>query len=321
MAEEKVLMGKDISLEQWLAFMKQKPKDILFENYRFPNDEIRDAFIANIHKYDEKDVMRILYKFLDFNGLLGSDHRLMQLFLKLLKDDKEKAQELINDDPYYKRLYQVVRSRGKIPLYDSIQWALDLLPGSPREAINVISAFLTIHIIHLPDGRIDGLSDAEAIIRARYFDAQTDNSVLYSLSPTEFEHVVESLYHAMGYATKMTKETHDGGRDVIADKTQAGHKEHIVISCKRVKNTVEPADYREIMFAVENEKATKGAVVATSDFSSEAYKYADKNPRMELIGQTNLQKMLNEYLGTNWSAHLTFYIQDSQRRHPKEDRI
>ncbi|HSW92046.1 MAG TPA: restriction endonuclease [Candidatus Saccharimonadales bacterium] len=319
--DKKVLMGDEITLEQWLSFMKEKPKDIQFEDYMLPSEAIKNEFISNIHTYDEHDIRRILMRFLDFTGLLGSDRINMMLLLKLLKDNKEEANQLVETSSYHRRLAQVAHSGGKLSLYGDIQWVIDLLPDSPRDALNVIGAFLTIHIIHLPDGRIHGLSDAESIIRARYFDAKTDNSVLYSLDPTEFEHVVEALYHEMGYSTKMTKATHDGGRDIIADKIQPGSKEHIVISCKRVRATVEPADYREIMAVVEDEKATKGAVVTTSDFSSEAHQYAKRNPRIELIGQEDLQKMLNEYLGTTWNAHLVFYINQSKQRHPKENRV
>jgi restriction system protein len=227
---------------------------------------------------------------------------------------------MIADNPYYKRLLQSVISKGKVPLYDSIQWILELLPEYPRDALNVISAFSSIHIGHLPDGRIHGLSDAESIIRARYFDAQVDTSVLYSLIPTEFEHVVEDLYYKMGYKTRMTKASYDGGRDVIASRTEAGKKEHIVISCKRVRETVEPVDYREIFAPIEDEKATKGVVVTTSDFSPEAYKLAKRNPRFELINQIELQKLLNEFLGADWSNHLSYSIQSSQDRHPRGSR-
>lgn len=314
-------MGDEITLLQWLAYMKHKPNGIQFEDYMLPSDKIKNEFIANIHGYDEQEIQHILRRFLDFSGHLGSDRTNMDLFLQLLKDDKEKASELIKKNPYYRRMALVARSGGKLPLYDSILWVLDLLPSSPRDAINVITAFSAIHLSHLPDGRIHGLFDVEDIIRARYFASKTDHSVLYSLSPSEFEHVIESLYYEMGYSTKMTKVTHDGGRDVIADKTQPGSKEHLVISCKKLIDNVEPADYREIMFAVEDEKATKGIVVTTSDFSTEAYKAARRNPRLELIGQDSLQRMLNEHLGATWSAHLSFYISQSQKRHPKEERV
>ena len=36
-SQPKVLTGDDISFEQWLAFMKDRPKDVQFEDYMFPS--------------------------------------------------------------------------------------------------------------------------------------------------------------------------------------------------------------------------------------------------------------------------------------------
>lgn len=314
-------MGSDISYEDWLQYMVVPPKSVLFEHYMFPNEEIKSAFISNIGKHSEEIISIVLHKFLCFSGPLGSDYFNMEYLVQVLKDNKESPEKAIINNPYNKRLLQYAATKGKIPLYESIQWVLDLLPAHPRDALNVISAFLSIHLGHLPDGRIHGLFDAESIIRARYFDAQVDKSVLYSLTPTEFEHVVEDLYYKMGYKTRMTKASYDGGRDVIATSSESGKKEHIIISCKRLMDNVKPADYREIFAPVEDEKATKGVVVTTSDFSPEAYKLAKRNPRFELINRNELQKLLNEYSGSNWSDNLDACIRSSQDRHPKSERL
>lgn len=53
----------------------------------------------------------------------------------------------------------------------------------------------------------------------------------------------------------------------------------------------------------------------------QARKYEKRNPRIELINQQELQGLLNEYMGTNWSAHLIHAIQESQKRHPAEKRV
>jgi len=286
-----------------------------------PSDRIRDEFIEGIHSYNEELVKDILCRFLNFGPLLGADKWELEFLVKQLKDDKKDALERIKKSPYQRRLLGYLLSKGKFPVYDSILWVIDLLPSSPREALNVIDAYSHMHLGHLPDGRIHGLFDAEKIIRARYFDAQTDTSVLYSLTPDEFEHVVEALYHQMGYKTKMTKKSHDGGRDVIVTNSNPAKKEKNVVSCKRVKDTVKLAQVREVFAPIEDEKATKGTLVTTSDFSSDAYKLEKANPRLELINQVKFQRLLNEHFGTNWSAHLDFYIKESQKRHPDAKRI
>lgn len=113
-----------------------------------------------------------------------------------------------------------------------------MLPAAPSNALNIIDGFSKLYLAALPDGRIHALFDADAIIRARYFDKRVDKSILYSLSPEEFEHIVEVLYYSMGYETKMTKKSHDGGRDIIISKYDTGKREKSVISCKRLKKCV-----------------------------------------------------------------------------------
>lgn len=316
-----VLIGTDITYQQWLMYMKKPPKNVLFEDYCFPNEVIKSAYIKDIHSFSENDVKLTLTKFLMLDGITGADKLMLESLMTTIKNNPATAKKPVYSSFYHKRLMLYLKSKGAIKLYDSILWLLELLPDNPREALGVISAYLSVHMAHLPDGRIYGLSDAEDIIRVRYFDAKVDNSVLYSLDPTDFEHVVEYLYHEMGYETKMTKKTYDGGRDIIADKSVPGKKEHLVISCKRVKSTVSATDYREIMAVVEDEKATKGVVIATSDFSSDARKYEKKNPRIELINQESLHKLLNEYIGANWYVNPSSMIRDSKDRHPDESRI
>lgn len=322
MADKKTYLGDELTLDQWIKFMKESPKDVNFEHYMFPTDSLREEFIRNIHDYDEALVKKILHAFLDFGVVLGSDKIHLRLLMQRLKEDPEKTKELIKEDPYSRRLIASIQSGGKIPVHDSILWVIDILDIAPRNALNVIDAFLAAHIDHLPDGRISGLDDAERIIRARYFGAKTDSSVLHSLKPREFENVVEALYYERSYKTQMTKHSYDNGRDVIALKDDAGEKEKVVISCKRIspQKTVRAVDVREALAPVTKDRATKGVLVTTGLFSEHSYKYA-KDVQLELIDQGQLQKLLNKYLGVNWSAHLDYYISNSNKRHPKEKRI
>ena len=322
MTDEKTYFGNDLTLEQWIDLMKTKPKATNFEHYMFPTDDMREEFIRNIHSYDESLIKKVLHSFLDFGVVLGSDKMHLRLLMQRLKEDPDGTKELIQQDAYSRRLMTSIKSGGRIPVHDSILWVLDILHTAPHDALNVIDAFLTAHIGRLPDGRISGLDDAERIVRARYFGAKTDSSVLHSLKPREFEHIVEALYDAMGYETQMTKHSYDNGRDVIAFKETAGEKEKVVISCKRIspEKTVRPVDVREALAPVTKDHATKGVMVTTGGFSEHSRKYA-QGVQLELINQEQLQGLLNKHLGVNWSAHLDYYISESNKRHPKEKRV
>ncbi len=312
----------DVTLEQWLELMEKRPKNVDYCHFRFPTDKIRDQFLANIFNYSEKTITEILNTFLDVGTFLVSDHSLFNHLERLMEDDPEEVTRLIKEVPYYKRLLAHVTSRGKTPLREGITWIMDLLPSSPREALDALEAYLHVHLLYLPDGRIHGLSDAMAILRTRYFstDETVANSILFSLKPIDFEHLAESLYDAMGYLTEMTKPSHDGGRDIIATKNEPGKKEKILIQCKRWQNVVGVEDVRALLGVVTHEKATKGALITTSHFSPDANTLANENPSIELIPFKPLQHLLTEHFGQFWITHTDSLLIGSKKRHPLNQR-
>jgi restriction system protein len=320
--KKKKILISDVTLERWLELMEKRPKNVDFYHFRFPTDEIRDQFLANIFNYSEKTITEILNSFLDLGASLASDQSSLNHLEHLMENDPEEAKRLINEVPYYRRLLAHVISRGKTPLREGITWIMDLLPSSPREALDALEAYLHVHLLYLPDGRIHGLSDAMAILRTRYFstDETVANSILFSLKPIDFEHLAESLYVAMGYLTEMTKPSHDGGRDIIATKNEPGKKEKILIQCKRWQNVVGVEDVRALLGVVTHEKATKGTLITTSHFSPDANTFANENPSIELISLKPLQHLLSEHLGQFWITHTDHLLRTSKNRHPLDQR-
>jgi restriction system protein len=321
--DKTILMGKDLTLERWLELMEKRPEDVVFESYQFPTNEIKEQFLANISKYSEKDITRILNAFLlPLGSFLGSDRHSLDHYARLLREEPEELKRLIQKVPYYRRMYLYVSSQGKIPVRDGISWVMDLLPFSPREALDALDAYLHAHIYALPDGRIHGLSDAMAILRTRYFstDDKLSTSVLNSLKPIELEHLVEAIYYKLGYVTQMTKPSHDGGRDIIAMKDEPGKKEKNLIQCKRWQNAVGVEDVRALLGVVSHERATKGTLVTTSRFSPDAKKMAKEEPRIELIARKPLQRLLTEHFGEFWVTNTDFLLSESLRRHPLDKR-
>ncbi|HAP2864584.1 TPA: hypothetical protein ITS68_001611 [Enterococcus faecalis] len=310
-----------ITFDMWLLAMQHSDsQDELFENYCFPNSMIKQEFINKIHSYDEGLIKQVLHQFLYFGKALGSDSFTLESIKADLQTNQEVFKHRVETSPYYRNAVKHAVSLGKYPIYPDITWINDLLPIHPRNALDIIDSFGIIHLAHLPDGRINGLFDAMTIIRARYFDKEVEKSLLYSLTPEEFEHIVEALYHAMDYETKMTKKSYDGGRDIIIEKNEAGKKEKSVISCKKLKNTVPIENIRSIFGVANFENNSKAILVTSSDFSIESQKLAQRQPRLELINYKTLQKLLNIYLGSTWDKNLNYYIQESRQRHPLETR-
>jgi len=79
----------------------------------------------------------------------------------------------------------------------------------------------------------------------------------------------------------------------MLDKPIIGGK--YVIQCKRYKNTVPVKVVRELYGVMQSEKANKGILITTSDFSSDGYKFAS-DKQIELINREKLIQLIREYL-------------------------
>jgi hypothetical protein len=99
-------------------------------------------------------------------------------------------------------------------------------------AIDAIEAYNLAHYYLLPDGRCDGLSDAVAVIRAKYIEAITEDNLANTLDARDFEFLVAALYLMSGYKVEVTQQTRDGGHDVLATKEERGSIERILVECK-----------------------------------------------------------------------------------------
>ena len=60
-----------------------------------------------------------------------------------------------------------------------------------------------------------------------------DKRSVYQLTPREFEEVVEEVFKRQGFQTRLTPQTRDGGKDIIATKSILGRPVMFLIECKR----------------------------------------------------------------------------------------
>ncbi len=119
---------------------------------------------------------------------------------------------------------------------------------------------------------------------------------LQNLSGQDFEKIIDSLLTRMGFQTEMTKTTGDGGIDIIArfDKPIFGGL--YLFQCKRFSpdNLVGAPTVRDFYGAVTADRAVKGILITTSDFTAQAQEFAQR-VGIELIGMTQLQKLFLDY--------------------------
>lgn len=315
--KKKVIDVTKYSLDNWLRLVFTNTDDnVIFIDYMFPSDKLKEEYLNTIQNRSVDDVKALVRYFLIPAGSLGKDESSLDYLLYCLKNDKENAKILLNFE-YYKRLMQSLDK--KTQPWEGITWTLDLLPHNPRYAIESLQGYLIAHFQFLPDGRISGLSDAIAIIRAKFIESPYSPDFLNSINPYEFEHLVESLYYHMHYRTSMTRRTHDGGMDIIAERDQIGQRVRLLIQCRKSKNNIGVDKIRALLGVVSDNKASKGVFVTTANFTPDSKKMMKNTGRLELITLTDFQKLMNEYIGGNWQIRLDSLIIDSKKRQtPKQ---
>ena len=126
-----------------------------------------------------------------------------------------------------------------------------------------------------------------------------DIDALLALTPEQFELTVEQLYQALGYGTRRTPLSRDGGVDVIASRaTMGGGNEKLAIQCKcyELGNKVGRPYAQALLGVVTADRSyTKGVIVTTSEFSPDCRQFAYAQGNLELMnGQQLLQIMKNK---------------------------
>lgn len=101
---------------------------------------------------------------------------------------------------------------------------------------------------------------------------------MYELSPLAFEKYVASLCLDAHFRLELTKQTRDGGYDILA-LTDESSGEKILIECKRYakERKVGVELVRALLGTVVSEDADRGLIVTTSQLSDDAKEFVSKN--------------------------------------------
>lgn len=128
-----------------------------------------------------------------------------------------------------------------------------------------------------------------------------NNAHLYKLHPREFEEVIAELFLKKGYTVELTKQTRDGGYDIIALSYDNGMPLKYLIECKRYarKNKVGIDVIRSFSDVIRTENANKGIIVTTSSFTTDVRKRHQAAPYiLELKDRTDIISWVQEYIIT-----------------------
>ncbi|PSB61553.1 hypothetical protein C7B61_15765 [filamentous cyanobacterium CCP1] len=102
--------------------------------------------------------------------------------------------------------------------------------------------------------------EVQQFLAAKYEDR-------FDIHPRKFEEVVGAVFSNLGYDTRVTGYSNDGGIDVVLD----GPEDSLIgVQVKRYRNSIEVSQIRELTGALVLHGMTRGMFVTTSDFQAGA---------------------------------------------------
>ncbi len=114
----------------------------------------------------------------------------------------------------------------------------------------------------------------------------------------DFENLIREIFEkefrSSGGEVKITRASRDGGVDAIAFDPDPIRGGKIVIQAKRYTNSVGVSAVRDLFGTVHNEGATKGILVTTSVYGSDAYEFAKGKP-LTLLNGSELLYLLQKH--------------------------
>ena len=117
------------------------------------------------------------------------------------------------------------------------------------------------------------------------------------LTSRDFEELVADVFSFLGYNVRLTKQTRDGGYDMIATKNIDGLSYMIIIECKKYAShrKVDVALVRGLYGVQASEQANKSVLVTSSAFTADARAFAEERRNLiSLCDINDLIEMINK---------------------------
>jgi restriction system protein len=297
MANYPCIDHRSLSLEEWLKYVKTDRSKRKFSilDCQFATDEHFLEYLKNIKDRSDEEVKYLISSFIITDPHLGYDDHLRTWLYQMPPAELDAA---ILASPFLKR---VAFPNKESPPWCSMIWILELLPRHPQEAIQALSAYFSAHCMYMPDARMHGLSDAQALIRAKYIEHDLPvRQTLLDMPSRDFELIVGYLYKKLGYSIEITPRTRDGGYDIVAEKYSEREHERLHIECKRYEGNVGVDVVRKVLGTLNVTNATKAVVVTSASFTKPARDEAYKSKRLELIDIESFDKLMRHNFNVNW---------------------
>lgn len=112
-----------------------------------------------------------------------------------------------------------------------------------------------------------------------------------SQTPYQFEHFVAHLLKCMGYHSRVTQASGDGGIDIIAHRDELGFEPPIIkVQCKQILSTIGRPDVQQLHGAIES--GEHGLFVTLGSFSNDARTFERMKPNLRLIDGAGLIELI-----------------------------
>lgn len=142
----------------------------------------------------------------------------------------------------------------------------------------------------------DIIRDVTVVDNSLLRRAKENPKIVFNFSPYEFEEMVCELLNKQGYHVKLTKQTRDGGKDIIIVQKSILGEFCVYVECKKY-DTSRPISVRlvrELYGTITHDNATAGMIITTSYFTKDAKEYTEQiRHRMTLKDYNDLVQELN----------------------------
>jgi restriction system protein len=168
---------------------------------------------------------------------------------------------------------------------------------SIRNHVEEFIAALEERSISEPAEDTEEREDDETVAKSASIQAQettTDfvtRQLKTGIDSYQFECFIAHLLQCMGYFTRVTAKSRDGGVDVIAHKDQLGFEPPVIkVQCKQVTNTIGQPEVSQLIGNVEN--GEHGLFVTLGGYSRDARQYEQSKHNLRLIDGEQLVELI-----------------------------
>lgn len=161
--------------------------------------------------------------------------------------------------------------------------------------VDVSKAIELIKLIEKPPAIIKTVDYFDPTI---YQMIKKNPELLKTMDWRVFEEMLADILRRLNYSVELTKQTRDGGVDIIAIKKDENFGSHkYLLQAKRYNNKVQVQPVRELLFLHSDLKATKSCLVTTSSFTKGAWELAEINKwKLELKDQKGILNWIDKIL-------------------------